>query len=68
MLRLARHAQPAIIVINDQPLRRCTSFVRRPVTDRTARNVNGKLVKKDLKPGLVIEWNSRQAKQTRSKL
>jgi hypothetical protein len=27
----------------------------------TARNVNGKIVKKDLKPGLVTLWQERQA-------
>ena len=36
--------------------------------DDVARNVNGKLVKKDLKPALVKEWNARNAKKTRSKL
>ena len=34
----------------------------------SARNVNGKLVKKDLKPSLVKTWNERNAKKTRSKL
>jgi hypothetical protein len=42
--------------------------VKEGKTDQAARNVNGKLVKKDLKPGLTNEWNSRRAKQTRSKL
>lgn len=32
------------------------------------RNVNGKLVKKDLKPGLVKEWNARLAQKTKAKL
>jgi len=36
--------------------------------DKVARNVNGKLVKKDLKPSLVKIWNERNAKKTRSKL
>jgi hypothetical protein len=36
--------------------------------DEIARNVNGKLVKKDLKPGLVKMWNAKNAKKVRSKL
>lgn len=32
------------------------------------RNVNGKLVKKDLKPGLVKEWNVRLGRKVKAKL
>ncbi|KAK1923795.1 hypothetical protein DB88DRAFT_492483 [Papiliotrema laurentii] len=42
--KLARHAVPVIIMIQHEPL---------------ARNVNGKVVKKDMKPALVAEWEKR---------
>jgi len=44
------------------------SLTRGFVADPIARNVNGKLVKKDLKPALIKEWNARNANKTRSKL
>lgn len=33
-----------------------------------AKNVNGKVVKKDLKPLLVTEWEKRKSQQVKAKL
>lgn len=70
IIRLPRFAVPSLLLIHDGPLRElCDQSASQDRAEliQTAKNVNGKVVKRDMRPMLVDEWAKRQPKQEQLK-